>query len=597
MLINESGCAERGKNMSEMIRKKLPIGIESFEEIRTEGFYYIDKTGMIRDLLCNWGKVNLFTRPRRFGKSLNMSMLRCFFEIAEDTLPSERNRTSLFEGLEITEERGLCEKYMGRFPVISISLKGVNGKDYEAARAMMCSVVGNEAMRFQFLQRSDRLTDKEKELYDRLIMVGSKEEAVFHMPDSVLMGSLYTLSALLRKHYSQKVIVLIDEYDVPLAKANENGYYDEMVLLIRNMLEQTLKTNENLYFAVLTGCLRVAKESIFTGLNNLNALTITDVAFEEYFGFSDGEVRNLLEYYDLSDYYDLVKEWYDGYCFGNLEVYCPWDVICYCSRLRLNPGARPEAYWSNTSSNEVIRRLLEQAGPATRRDIERLIAGETVTKNIRQELTYKDIYKSDDNIWSVLFTTGYLTRRGETDDGRIQLAIPNREIKNIFEEQITEWFQNDARKEGETLNAFCDAFINGNADGIEKRLNDYLRKTISIRDNAVRDNLKENYYHGILLGLLSYKDSWYLASNKETGEGYGDILAEVSEKEIGILIEIKYAQNGSLDDGCRKALRQIKEKNYAEQLYEDGMQTILKYGIAFYKKRCRVMLEKESLKA
>ena len=397
--------------MAEMMKKKLPIGIEDFEEILTEGFYYVDKTGMIRDLLHNWnllhnwGKVNLFTRPRRFGKSLNMSMLKNFFEIG--------CRKELFDGLTISEEKELCEEYMGKFPVISVSLKGVNGKDYETARSMMCTVIGGEAMRFQFLADSEKLTDKEKAIYDQLTTIGEQGEGIFEMSDAVLMESLYTLTLLLKKHYDSRVIVLIDEYDVPLSKANENGYYDQMILLIRNMFERVLKTNDNLYFAVLTGCLRVAKESIFTGLNNFNVLTITDAGFEEYFGFTDREVKKLLEYYELFDHYETVKEWYDGYRFGNLDVYCPWDVICYCGRLRLNPKAQPEAYWSNTSSNVVIRRFLEIARSTTKQDIERLISGESIVKPVRQELTYKEMYDSPDNIWGVLFTTGYLTQRGE----------------------------------------------------------------------------------------------------------------------------------------------------------------------------------------
>lgn len=568
--------------MEEKMRKKLPIGIESFDEIRTEGFYYVDKTGIIRDLLLNWGKVNLFTRPRRFGKSLNMSMLKNFFEIG--------CRRELFDGLAIMKETELCEKYMGKFPVVSVSLKGVNGNDYETARSMMCTVIGGEAMRFQFLAESEKLTDKEKALYGQLTTIGEEREGVFELSDAVLMESLYTLTLLLRKHYGSRVIVLIDEYDVPLSKANDNGYYDQMVLLIRNMFERVLKTNDNLYFAVLTGCLRVAKESIFTGLNNFNVLTITDVGFEEYFGFTDREVREMLEYYGLSGQYDTVKEWYDGYRFGNMDVYCPWDVICYCGRLRLNPKAQPEAYWSNTSSNAVIRRFLESARSTTKQEIERLISGESIVKAVRQELTYKEMYDSPDNIWSVLFTTGYLTRRGDAEGNRLRLAIPNKEIRMIFEEQISEWFQETARKDGEALSAFCEAFKNGDAQGVEKRFGGYLSRTISIRDTAVRKEMKENYYHGILLGLLSYKEDWYVTSNRESGDGYCDILVEIDSEETGIAIEMKYAENGDMDAGCREALKQIDERRYTELLEEDGMTKILKYGIACYKKKCRVML-------
>ena len=569
--------------MAEKIRKKIPIGIEKFDEIRADGFYYIDKTGMIRDLLYNWGKVNLFTRPRRFGKSLNMSMLKCFFEIGCDE--------SLFQGLEIMKEGELCRDYMGKFPVIAISLKSVNGNDYETARNMISSVIGKEALRFQFLADSDLLTEVEKKLYAQLIAVD--DNSSFKLSDAVLMGSLSMLSSLLRKHYGREVIVLIDEYDVPLSKAHENGYYDQMVMLIRNMFDQVLKTNDDLKFAVLTGCLRIAKESIFTGLNNMKVLSVTDVRFDEYFGFTDSEVRALLEYYDLSDHYDTIKEWYDGYRFGNVDVYCPWDVLCYCDALRSDPEAQPEAYWSNTSGNEALRHFLEQANAVTKREIEGLVSGESVKKVLRQNLTYKDMYASIDNIWSLLFTTGYLTQRGVTSEREHILIIPNKEIRNIFTEQIFEWFQDTARKDGTSLEAFCIAFKNGDVETAQKKFTEYLRRTISIRDTAVRKSMKENYYHGILLGLLSYKDSWYITSNRESGDGYCDILVETDDGETGMVIEIKYAENGNLTEACERALRQIESKNYAEKLREDGMEKILKYGVACYRKKCRILLEKE----
>ncbi len=564
------------------IIKKLPIGIDSFEKIRAEDFYYIDKTGLIHDLLNNWGEVNLFTRPRRFGKTLNMNMLKAFFEIGCDK--------TLFDGLKIMQDTELCESYMGKYPVISVSLKGVNGNDFETARSMMCSVIGKEALRFQFLAESERLTAVEKALYSQLIAID--DNSVFKISDAALMGSLYTLSALLKKHYDKDVIMLIDEYDVPLAKANENGYYDQMIMLIRNMFEQALKTNDNLKFAVLTGCLRVAKESIFTGLNNMKVLSVTDVRFDEYFGFTDSEVRTLLEYYCLSDHYDTIREWYDGYRFGKVDVYCPWDVLCYCDALRSDPGAHPEAYWSNTSGNESIRHFLEQAGPVTKHEIEELIAGGTVKKVLRQNLTYKDMYDSVDNIWSLLFTTGYLTQRGVTGDREHLLAIPNKEIRNIFTEQIFEWFQDTARKNRTALDIFCNAFKKGDAETAQKKFNEYLKRMISIRDTAVRKDLKENYYHGLLLGLLSYKDSWYITSNRESGDGYCDILVETDD-ETGFVIEIKYADDGDLDAACQKALEQIDEKRYTEQLHEDGMEKILKYGIACYRKRCRIVMSEE----
>ena len=567
-----------------MIEKKLPIGIEDFEKIRTAGFYYVDKTGLIKELLHNWGEVNLFTRPRRFGKTLNMSMLKNFFEI--DCMQE------LFDGLEIANETALCEEYMGKFPVVSISLKSVNGIDYETARAMICSVIGNEAIRFQFLLSSDKLTEKDKLLYDQLTMVGERNQDSFVMSDDILVGSLKTLSSLLYKYYGKKVIILIDEYDVPLAKAFENGYYDRMVELIRNIFMQVLKTNENMYFAVLTGCLRVSKESIFTGLNNPNILSIMDVEFDEYFGFTDQEVRNLLEEYQLSGYYDTIKEWYDGYRFGNVEVYCPWDVICYCQKLRHNPQAQPEAYWSNTSSNDIIRRFIEMAKSSTKREMEALLAGESVEKVIRQELTYKELYDSVDNVWSVLFTTGYLTQRGKPEGKKLQLVIPNLEIRSIFEEQVMEWFRESVQRDGMALAEFCEVLKDGNAAGVEKKFSSYLRKTISIRDTFVK-NRKENFYHGILLGILGYKDEWDVSSNKESGEGYSDIQVIIEDEEIGIMIELKYADDGDLDAGCAKALKQIEDNKYEENLLDAGMQTILKYGIACYQKRCKVVLAEE----
>ena len=566
----------------EIGKKRLPIGIESFQELQTENFYYADKTSLIKDLLTRWAKVNLFTRPRRFGKSLNMSMLKCFFEIGGDK--------TLFDGLKISQEKELCETYMGQFPVISITLKGVDGLDFITANAAMRNIIGKEALRFQFLLESDRLTEKEKEMYSQLIEVGTEKEAIFSMPDSALGDSLQTLSQLLAKHYGRKVILLIDEDDVPLDKSFQAGYYEEMVALIRGLFGNALKTNDSLQFAVLTGCLRISKESIFTGLNNLKVLSIAEVQFEEAFGFTDREVREMLEYYGLSDHYEEMKEWYDGYQFGNVEVYCPWDVINYCDALRADPDARPKNYWINTSSNEVVRRFIRESDKASvRREIENLVAGEKITKEIHQELTYKDMYDSIDNLWSVLFTTGYLTQRGKPEGDRFQLAIPNMEIRKIFTTQIMEFFKENVPKNGEALKEFCDALINGNAEGVEKRLGEYLKRTISIRDTFVKKQMKENFYHGILLGILGFEDSWSVSSNKESGDGYSDILVETDDGETGIILELKYAQDGNLDAACQEALDQIERKRYEEALLDEGIDHILKYGIAFYKKRCRVM--------
>ena len=573
-------CADTGNTE----KKKLPVGIESFEEIRKENFYFVDKTTMIRDLLKQWGKVNLFTRPRRFGKSLNMSMLKAFLELDCDR--------SLFEGLEISKETDLCEKYMGQFPVISISLKGTGASDFETARALMCSVIGNEALRFLFLLDSDRLSEQEKEMYRKLVNVAPDSPDNFDMSDDVLMRSLRTLSELLQRHFEKKTIILIDEYDVPLAKANEEGYYERMTILIRNLFEQALKTNDSLYFAVLTGCLRVAKESIFTGLNNPKILSITTVRFDEYFGFTDAEVRKMLKYYNLDHKYDTVKEWYDGYRFGNVDVYCPWDVISYVDDLTDDPDIPPKDYWSNTSSNDVVRHFIEKVGDGlTKSEIEMLVAGETVTKEIHEELTYNRLYDSIDNIWSVLFMTGYLTQRGKSDGNRIQLTIPNREIRKIFIGQIMAMFKAQTGRDGETLNAFCNALKSGNADEAERLFGAYLGRTVSIRDTFVRKPTKENFYHGILLGILGFKGDWFVRSNQESGEGYSDILIRIENEDIGIIIEVKYAENGDYDSVCQSALEQIRKKDYTARLEEEGCRIIYSYAIACQRKKCRVMVE------
>ena len=555
-------------------KKKLPIGIENFKELQTEDFYYVDKTNLIKELLTGWAKVNLFTRPRRFGKSLNMSMLKNFFEFGADK--------EIFANLKISKETVLCEEYMGKFPVILVSLKGMNGTTYEQALRMSVQIVRSEARRFQYLLDSERLTPYDKEAFIALL----RED----MDEGVMCSSMKVLSELLEKHHGCKVILLIDEYDVPLAKAFERGYYDRMVVFIRNMFEYALKTNDSLKFAVLTGCMRISKESIFTGLNNLKVLSIAEVQFEEAFGFTDREVRKMLEYYGLSDHYGEIKEWYDGYQFGNVEVYCPWDVINYCDALRTDPDAQPRNYWSNTSSNEAVRRFIRESDKATvRREIENLVAGEGITKEIHQELTYKDMYDSIDNLWSVLFTTGYLTQRGKPDGNCFRLVIPNMEIRKIFTTQIMEYFKENVPKNGEALKEFCEALKSGNAEGVEKRLNEYLKRTISIRDTFVKKQMKENFFHGILLGILGFEDTWSVSSNKESGDGYSDILVETNDGETGIVLELKYAEDGNLDAACGEALEQIEHRRYEDALLDEGVDHILKYGIAFYKKRCRVM--------
>lgn len=560
--------------------KKLPIGIESFEKMRREDFYYVDKTRLIEQLLSQWGEVNLFTRPRRFGKTLNMSMFQNFFEIGRDS--------TLFDGLDISKNAQLCEKYQGKFPVVFISLKSVNGNTYEEAVGYLIKIINREARRMQFLLESLKLTQYDKKLFEQLL---DRE-----MDEETIACSIQELTELLEKHYDKQVIVLIDEYDVPLSKANENGYYDEMVLLLRNFLGNVLKTNDSLKFAILTGCLRVAKESIFTGLNNFKVYSITDVRFDETFGFTDAEVNKMLEYYGLDKYSETVKEWYDGYRFGNADVYCPWDVINFCSDHLENQKFQPKNYWANTSGNDVINHFIESVNEpqkVTKIELEQLVNGGMVQKEINTELTYKELYSSIDNLWSTLFMTGYLTQRGEADGNRYNLVIPNQEIRNIVTNHILKMFQNTVKADGKMVGEFCDALLKGRTDEVENIFKDYMRKTISVRDTAVQKAMKENFYHGILLGILSFKEDWSVMSNRESGDGFSDILIRSEEADAGIVIEIKYAEEGKLEEECEKALNQIVDKRYTEGLAQDGIHKILKYGIACYKKTCKVVLKIE----
>lgn len=557
--------------------KKLPIGIENFEEMRREDFYYVDKSHVIEQLLTQWGKVNLFTRPRRFGKSLNMSMLQSFFEIGKDK--------TLFDGLRISDNQELCEKYQGKFPVVSVSLKGINGTTYEEARRFLIKTINEEARRLSVLSDSTELDETDHELLTQL----KKKE----MTNDSLVYSIRELTELLEKHYGRKVIVLIDEYDVPLAKANENGYYDEMVLLIRNLFENALKTNSSLKFAVLTGCLRIAKESIFTGLNNFKVYSITDKSFDETFGFTDAEVRELLRYYGQEKYYETVKEWYDGYRFGNVDVYCPWDVINFCSDHLADPGLEPKNYWANTSGNSVISHFIDSVGKPqklTRMELEQLVNGGIVQKEINSELTYKELYSSIDNLWSTLFMTGYLTQRGGSSGNRYNLVIPNREIRNIITNHILKMFKENVKDDGKTVSDLCDALLNKNPEKVELIFTEYMKKTISIRDTFARKPTKENFYHGLLLGILGFKENWSVMSNRESGDGFGDILIRIEDEDVGIVIEVKYADDGNLQGECEKALQQIIDIRYTEALEQEGIHTIIKYGIACYRKKCKVLM-------
>ena len=557
--------------------KKLPIGIENFEEMRREDFYYVDKSHVIEQLLTQWGKVNLFTRPRRFGKSLNMSMLQSFFEIGKDK--------TLFDGLRISDNQELCEKYQGKFPVVSVSLKGINGATYEEARRFLIKTINEEARRLSVLSDSTELDETDHELLTQL----KKKE----MTNDSLVYSIRELTELLEKHYGSKVIVLIDEYDVPLAKANENGYYDEMVFLIRNLFENALKTNSSLKFAVLTGCLRIAKESIFTGLNNFKVYSITDKSFDETFGFTDAEVRELLRYYGQEKYYETVKEWYDGYRFGNVDVYCPWDVINFCSDHLADSGLEPKNYWANTSGNSVISHFIDSVGKPqklTRMELEQLVNGGIVQKEINSELTYKELYSSIDNLWSTLFMTGYLTQRGESSGNRYNLVIPNREIRNIITNHILKMFKENVKDDGKTVSDLCDALLNKNPEKVELIFTEYMKKTISIRDTFARKPTKENFYHGLLLGILGFKENWSVMSNRESGDGFGDILIRIEDEDVGIVIEVKYADDGNLQGECEKALQQIIDIRYTEALEQEGIHTIIKYGIACYRKKCKVLM-------
>lgn len=554
-------------------RKMLPIGVENFEKLRRNDMYYVDKTEMISDLIMNHGDANLFTRPRRFGKTLTMDMLKTFFEIGQDA--------SLFDGLTISSHSDICEKYQNKYPVVFISLKGATGSTYEKANSMIKQLVAEEYQRHSYLADSDILDSIEKDQFNRIRSISLNE--------GDLENSLRTLTRLLCKHHNQKVILLIDEYDVPLDKSFLNGYYDDMVSFIRIFLGEALKTNNNTEFAVVTGCLRISKESIFTGVNNFKVFSINDTRFSDYFGFTNDEVKEMLSYYGIIDKYETTKAWYDGYLFGKTEIYCPWDVLNHCDTVVNTDDIEPQAYWINSSGNDIIRKFIEMANSTTKSELELLIAGNTVVKTIKQELTYADLYSSIENMWSILYMTGYLTKRSIPERKQFELAIPNLEIREIFEEQIYEWFKDFSRKDSSTLNAFCQTFADGNAEEAQKQFTAFLRKTISIRDTYVKAAKKENFYHGILLGLLSYRDDWIVKSNVESGDGYSDIVIKIPDDEIGMIIEVKYGEDADMEKGCADALAQIERMNYSEILEDDEMQTIYKYGIACYKKRCKIV--------
>ena len=567
---------------------KLPVGIDDFRKLRESHFYYVDKTRLIEQLLLNWSEVTLFTRPRRFGKTLNMSMLKSFFDIGTDK--------ALFDGLYISGNKELCDEYMGKYPVIFLSLKGVEGLTYEEAFEAFVRIMGKEVNRVSFLADSDKLTQIEREQYKGLTIMKNGRLA---FDKEKLISSLQLLSQLLYKHYGKKVVILIDEYDVPLDKAFQNGYYNEMVSLIRGLFGQALKTNEFLQFAVLTGCLRISKESIFTGLNNFKVMSITDSRFDEQFGFTDEEVRKLLSDYGMDSHFDEVKEWYDGYHFGRADVYCPWDVINHADHLRDDSDAKPQTYWINSSGNSLVRRLINRADSSTKDEIERLIAGEAIEKVIRQDLTYDEIENSIDNIWSVLFTTGYLTKIGEvklpdSESYAYMLVIPNKEVREVFVLQIQEWFKAVVANDNDTMSLLSKAILDKDEAILARQLNIVMGRMISILDTKAPDDMKENFYHGLLLGLLRGSNpDWLIKSNRESGDGFSDILIKPENPDLGIVIEVKYAKEfKGLDAACDAAMAQIKQKRYDETLRDEGRCDILAYGIAFCRKRCRVAGER-----
>ena len=562
--------------------KRLPVGMDDFKEIRKSEFYYIDKTKLIEQVLENWSKVNLFTRPRRFGKTLNMSMLKCFFEIGTDT--------TFFDGLYISKNQALCEEYMGKYPVVLLSLKSVEGLTFEEARASLCELIAGEVRRFKFLEKSDRLDDDEKNAYHDLIFIQNLKEAIL---GTKLKFSLKKISELLYKHYGQKAIILIDEYDVPLDKAFQHGYYREMVTLIRGLFGEAFKTNDFLQFAVLTGCLRISKESIFTGLNNFKVYAANDLRYDEAFGFTNEEVKQLLADYYLEEHFAEVKEWYDGYHFGNADIYCPWDVINYVDDLVFDPQARPKSYWINSSGNELVKRFIDKADTTTRDEIEELIAGHAVKKRIRMDLTYDEVDNTIDNVWSVLFTTGYLTREGREMDGIYRLIIPNKEVREVFVLQISEWFNRVVANDRASTEKINRGFLEGKTEDIQQELTHFLGESISVLDTKARNEEKEIFYHGILIGILKNNANWAVRSNRESGDGYADILIKPKNPDTGIVIELKYARSfKELDQACERALEQIKDRRYDEALREDGRNEVLAYGIAFWKKRCKVVVDK-----
>jgi len=566
--------------------KRLPTGWDDFERVIKGDYYYVDKTRLVNNLIQTGSAVTLFTRPRRFGKTLNMSMLKNFFEIGSDP--------SLFDGLEITKNKVICNEYMGKYPVISISLKGVSGLTYEEAKNKLAAVIATEAMRFSFLEDSSKLSERDKALYEQLVKVDDNGKSRFDLPLDVLSGSLYTMTELLNKHYGLKAVVLIDEYDVPLDKAHIHGYYDEMVELIRDMFHAAFKTNSNLAFAVLTGCLRVSKESIFTGLNNMKVDSISMLNSGETFGFSNNEVEQMLAYYGISENKDEVKAWYDGFRFGDDEVYCPWDVINYVDDNISGVTKEPNNYWINSSGNDLVREFVDISTKETIEDLEKLVSGEKVKKSINENLTYRDMDSTIDNLWGILYATGYLTGI-RTNDNLYDLWIPNKEVRQIYEENIIKWFNKKVREDASSKEQFYNAALSGNAEEMEGVLNGLLFDSVSIRDTYTRKYLRENFYHGFVLGLLTGFEG--IRSNSESGDGYSDIMILDRGNKTAAILELKYADSDDvevMEKACNAAIKQIVVKKYDKTLIRSGVaKNIYKYGISFNKKLACVRINEQ----
>ena len=553
---------------------KLPVGIENFEDIRKLGFYYIDKTKLIEQLLQNWGKVNLFTRPRRFGKTLNMSMLRTFFEIGMDK--------SLFEGLYISKNKELCDEYMGKYPVIFLSLKGIDGLTFEEAIIRITTIIKNEARRHHYLKNSDKLIEEEIKQFQSLLD-GKADD---------ITDSIRLLSELLCKHYGKKTIILIDEYDVPLDKAFQKGYYDEMVRFIRSLFESALKTNSALEFSVITGCLRISKESIFTGLNNLAVNSILSNKYSESFGFVQYEVDELMEYYNIEEKSQLMKKWYDGYLFGKSEVYNPWSVLNQVKEWSEDKDISAIPWWTNTSSNNIIRTLVSQADNETKDIIENLIHGGSVETVLKETVTYGDLTENNENIWSFLFFTGYLKIKEIVKTGEVigeptiySLVIPNLEIKSCYTDIIIQYFE--IYKKAINKDNLYKALLGRNAQDFAEQITDLLRKTISYYDST------ESFYHGLISGLLSGNVYYKVESNRETGDGRSDLaLYQQDVAQNAVILEFKVCgKNETADEAAKRALKQINDRDYASKAREDGYKNIIKYGVAFKGKMCYAIVE------